>query len=92
MRNNKFVELGSEASYNYKDGGIVRISTILNYAYGAGDSEEAFGYKVGDIIEAGWLDKEGRKSKGIVLEVWQDPWDFEDETNWMMKIQRLKEK
>jgi len=84
----EFIELGSEASYNYRDGLAVKVSTILNCAYGEGMSEEAFGYRVGDIIEAGWMNSKNKKNKGTVLQVWRGPWDFEDETNWMMVIQK----
>jgi len=85
----KFVELGSEASYDFKDGLVVKVQKILNCAYGKGNSEEAFGFKVGDIIEAGWKDHELHKSKGKVQKIWRGPWDFEDETNWMMEIQKI---
>jgi len=85
----KFVELGSEASYDFKDGLVVKVQKILNYAYGKGASEEALDFKVGDIIEAGWKNHELHKSKGIILKIWQDAWDFEDEVNWIMEIQKI---
>jgi len=85
----KFIELGSEASYDFKEGLVVKVQKILNCAYGDGDSFEALGFNEGDIIEAGWKNHELHKSKGKVLRIWEGRWDFEDETNWMMEIQKI---
>jgi len=85
----KFLELGSEASYDFKDGLVVKVQRILNCAYGNGNSFEALDLKEGEIIEAGWMNTENKKAKGKVLKIWQGAWDFEDEINWMIEIQKI---
>jgi len=85
----KFIELGSEASYDFKDGLVVKVQRILNCAYGDGNSFEALDLKEGEIIEAGWKNHELHKSKGTVIRIKQGTWDFEDETNWIIEIQKI---
>lgn len=51
----EFIELGSENSYNYKEGLEVTINFIRYYS-------NIQLYNEGDIIEAGWINKENTKA------------------------------
>jgi len=86
----KFIELGSEASYDYKDGLKVKVGRIINSIH-CDFNPDKLGVKEGDIIEAGWMNTDNKKSIGRVLSINTAQWPFDDERKFIIEIQKIKE-
>jgi len=86
----KFIDLGSEASYNHKDFLPVIVERRKQSLLYSELSAKYTDFLVDEIVEAGWIDKEGRKFLSKVTKVREVENDFEDERTWHITIQRTK--
>lgn len=84
----RFIELGSEASYNHKDRMEVSVE-IRRQSVKYNELNRPCDYHIGQIIEAGWYNTRNKKYVSTITRIITLSCDFDDEKVWKIYLKRI---